>query len=68
MEVVILLNKSYWKEKAKTRPYDQDDIFFLDEKRILVLFYLVSFFSSEIQRITGSEESLTMIFRVPNKM
>lgn len=68
MEVVILLNKSYWKEKVKTRPYDQDDIFFLDEKRILVLFYLVSFFSSEIQRITGSEESLTMIFRVPNKM
>ena len=68
MEVVILLNKSYWKEKVKTRPYGQDDIFFLDEKRILVLFYLVSFFSSEIQRITGSEESLTMIFRVPNKM
>ena len=68
MEVVILLNKSYWKEKVKTRPYDQDDIFFLDEKRILVLFYLVSFFSSEIQHITGSEESLTMIFRVPNKM
>ena len=68
MEVVILLNKSYWKEKVKTGPYDQDDIFFLDEKRILVLFYLVSFFSSEIQRITGSEESLTMIFRVPNKM
>ena len=68
MEVVILLNKSYWKEKVKTRPYDQDDIFFLDEKRILVLFYLVSFFSSEIQRITGSEESLTMIFRVPKKM
>ena len=68
MEVVILLNKSYWKEKVKTRPYDQDDIFFLDEKSILVLFYLVSFFSSEIQRIIGSEESLTMIFRVPNKM
>ena len=68
MEVVILLNKSYWKEKVKTRPYDQDDIFFLDEKSILVLFYLVSFFLSEIQRITGSEESLTMIFRVPNKM
>ena len=68
MEVVILLNKSYWKEKVKTRPYDQDDIFFLDEKSILVFFYLVSFFESEIQRNVGSEESLAMIFRVPNKM
>ena len=60
MEFVILLNKSYWNEKEKTRLYDQDDIFFLDESKHFEIFYIVSFLPSEIQRITGLEQNLTM--------
>ena len=36
MDVVILLNKSYCNKKEKFYPYDQEDIFFLDEKSILI--------------------------------
>ena len=36
--VFIILNKSHWNEKEKTRPYDQDDIFFLDGKKHFLFF------------------------------
>ena len=37
-EVIIVLHKSHWNEKEKIHPYDQDDIFFLDKKSILIFF------------------------------